>query len=315
MRGKERQTQRGGWKEDYIKAKQNTGETAVGLMEFMQGMAGDVKRNQLKTWLKYNQVMINGIVTRQFDAPVEPGQWVEINFTRPFVVFSHHRMSIVYEDDHIIVVNKGYGLLSMGTDSVRKDETAYTILKEYVKKKHPMNKIFIIHRLDRDTSGLMMFAKSMEAKEAMQHNWNNMVISRNYVAVVEGVVEQKSGVIRSWLNETSQYEVYSTQEEGNGQLAITRYNVLDAGHGYSLVEFSLDTGRKNQIRVHAAQELKHPIVGDRKYGAASSPIHRLALHARTLRFAHPITREDMNFELPIPSRFAGLVKYGTNKNK
>ena len=102
MRGKERQNQRGGWKEDYIKAKQNTGETSVGLMEFMQGMVGDVKRNQLKTWLKYNQVMINGIVTRQFDAPVEPGQWVEINFTRPFVVFSHHRMSIVYEDDHIL---------------------------------------------------------------------------------------------------------------------------------------------------------------------------------------------------------------------
>lgn len=315
MRGKRQQNQPQSWKEDYIKAFQNQTEETVGLMEFMQRMMPDAKRNQLKSWLKYNQVMINGVVTRQFDEPVNPGQWVEINLTRPFVVFSHPRMTMIYEDDHIIVVNKGYGLLSMGTDSAHKDETAYSILKDYVKQKHPMNKIFIVHRLDRDTSGLMMFAKSIEAKEAMQHNWNNMVLSRNYVAVVEGIVEEESGTIRSWLDETSQFEVYSTQQEGKGQLAITRYRLLDKGHGYSLLEFSLDTGRKNQIRVHAAKELKHPIVGDRKYGAQSSPINRLALHARSLRFAHPITKVDMNFELPVPSRFAGLVKYGKNKQK
>lgn len=315
MRGKRQQNQPQSWKEDYIKAFQNQTEEPVGLMEFMQRMMPDAKRNQLKSWLKYNQVMINGVVTRQFDEPVNPGQWVEINLTRPFVVFSHPRMTMIYEDDHIIVVNKGYGLLSMGTDSAHKDETAYSILKDYVKQKHPMNKIFIVHRLDRDTSGLMMFAKSIEAKEAMQHNWNNMVLSRNYVAVVEGIIEEESGTIRSWLDETSQFEVYSTQQEGKGQLAITRYRLLDKGHGYSLLEFSLDTGRKNQIRVHAAKELKHPIVGDRKYGAQSSPINRLALHARSLRFAHPITKVDMNFELPVPSRFAGLVKYGKNKQK
>ena len=315
MRGKRQQNQPQSWKEDYIKAFQNQTEEPVGLMEFMQRMMPDAKRNQLKSWLKYNQVMINGVVTRQFDEPVNPGQWVEINLTRPFVVFSHPRMTMIYEDDHIIVVNKGYGLLSMGTDSAHKDETAYSILKDYVKQKHPMNKIFIVHRLDRDTSGLMMFAKSIEAKEAMQHNWNNMVLSRNYVAVVEGIVEEESGTIRSWLDETSQFEVYSTQQEGKGQLAITRYRLLDKGHGYSLLEFSLDTGRKTQIRVHAAKELKHPIVGDRKYGAQSSPINRLALHARSLRFAHPITKVDMNFELPVPSRFAGLVKYGKNKQK
>lgn len=310
-----RRPRQGGWKEDYIKAAQNLEESPIGLLAFMQQMMPDAKRTQLKSWLKYNQVMINGMVTHQFDTPVEPGQWVEINLTRPFVVFSHPRMTMVYEDDHIIVVYKGYGLLSMGTDSARKDETAYSILKEYVKRKHPMNKIFIIHRLDRDTSGLMMFAKTEDAKMAMQHNWNNMVLSRNYVAVVEGIVEEDNGVIRSWLDETSQYEVYSTQEEGKGLLAVTRYKVLERGHGYTLMEFSLDTGRKNQIRVHAAKELNHPIVGDRKYGASSSPIHRLALHARTLRFAHPITRADMNFELPIPSRFAGLVKYGSSKSK
>lgn len=313
MRQTKNNPARGVWKEDQIRYKQNTSEETVKLMEFMSVVVPEAKRSQLKVWLKYNQVMINGVITHQFDAPVEPGQWVEINLSRPFVVFSHPRINMVYEDNDIIVINKGYGLLSMGTETAKKKEdTAYAALKKYVKEKHPMNKIFIVHRLDRDTSGLMMFAKTIEAKEAMQHNWNNMVISRKYIAVVEGVVQQDEGVIKSYLGETSQYEVYSTQNEKDGQLAITHFKVLNRGSGYSLVEFSLDTGRKNQIRVHAAKELGHPIVGDRKYGAKASPIHRLALHARTLRFAHPVTRRDMNFELPIPSRFAGLVKYSNN---
>ena len=139
-----------------------------------------------------------------------------------------------------------------------------------------------------------------------------MVLERKYVAVVEGVMEEDSGVVRSYLDETSQYEVYSTHEKGKGQLAVTRYKVLERGHGYTLVEFSLDTGRKNQIRVHA-HDLGHPIVGDRKYGAASSPIHRLALHARTLRFAHPVSRRDMRFELPVPARFTALLKGNIKK--
>lgn len=309
---KEMTQNKGGWKEDRIVARQNQSEAVIGLMDFIQQSLKDVKRTQIKNWLKHSQVMLNGVVTKQFDAEVNPHDWVEINMTRAFITFSHPRMSMVYEDDDIFVVNKGYGLLSMGTDSSQKDETAYSVLKDYSKRKHPGNKVFIVHRLDRDTSGLMMFARSIEAKESMQHNWNNMVIERNYVAVLEGLVEEDSGVIKSYLEENSRYEVYSTQEEGRGQLAVTRYKVLNRGHGYSLVEFSLDTGRKNQIRVHA-KDIGHPIVGDRKYGAKASPIHRLALHARTLQFAHPITHKHMRFELPVPTRFAGLVKYGLTK--
>ncbi|MDE6010854.1 MAG: RNA pseudouridine synthase, partial [Muribaculaceae bacterium] len=202
---------------------------------------------------------------------------------------------------------KGYGLLSVGTGSLKKEETAYNILKQYVKNVNPMNKIFVVHRLDRATSGLMMFAKHPEAQEAMQHNWNNMVIDRKYVAVVEGYVKEDEGVVRSYLGETSRYEVYSSPEPGEGlKLATTNYRVLARGNGYSLLEFSLDTGRKNQIRVHA-KEMGHPIVGDRKYGAKASPIGRLALHARTLRFAHPMTRRDMNFETPVPAKFLKMV--------
>lgn len=292
---------------DRILARQNTGESAVGLLEFVNNSFPEAPRKETKKWLKYGHLMINGVVTTQFDAPVEPGQWVEVNVTRPFVVFRHPRIQLVYEDDDIIVINKGYGLLSVGTGSQKKEATAYNILKDYVKEVDPRQKIFVVHRLDRATSGLMMFAKNPEAQESMQHNWNNMVLERKYVAVLEGNLRQDEGVVKSYLGETSRFEVYSSQEPGEGlKPATTRYKVLSRGNGHTLVEFSLDTGRKNQIRVHA-KELGHPIAGDRKYGAKSSPINRLALHARTLRFAHPITRRDMHFETPVPAKFLKMV--------
>lgn len=292
---------------DNIIRLQNDSQLTRLLLEFLVERMPHTPRTKLKSLLKYGHVRVVGSADEtKHDSPVLPDAVVEVNLGRPFIRFSSPRMKLVYEDDDILVVNKGYGLLSMGTPSGTRDTTAYNILKDYVKKVHPLNKVFIIHRLDRDTSGLMMFAKNMEAKDAMQHNWNNMVLERKYVAVVEGAMEEDSGVIRSYLGETSRFEVYSTHDAGKGRLAITRYKVLGRGAGYTLVEFSLDTGRKNQIRVHAS-DLGHPIVGDRKYGASASPIHRLALHARTLRFAHPVSRRDMLFELPVPTRFAALI--------
>ena len=292
------------WRPDSIFIWRNEEETT--LLQCLEQKLSDHKRSSLKAMMKYGQVAVNGVPTSQFDVTVQPGDEMSVNFTRPFVTFSHPRIRLVYEDDDIIVVHKGSGILSVGTDN-RSDGTAYSIVRNYLKNKDPHLKLFIIHRLDRDTSGLMMFAKNIEAKEAMQHNWNNMVLSRTYVAVVEGKVEEESGTVRSYLAETSQYEVYSTQNPEEGQLAITRYKRLDCRHGYSLMELSLDTGRKNQIRVHM-KDLGHPIVGDRKYGAKSSPLRRMALHARTLRFVHPVTRKDMLFETPIPSRFLSLLK-------
>ena len=292
------------WRPDSIFIWRNEEETT--LLQCLEQKLSDHKRSSLKAMMKYGQVAVNGVPTSQFDVTVQPGDEMSVNFTRPFVTFSHPRIRLVYEDDDIIVVHKGSGILSVGTDN-RSDGTAYSIVRNYLKNKDPHLKLFIIHRLDRDTSGLMMFAKNIEAKEAMQHNWNNMVLSRTYVAVVEGKVEEESGTVRSYLAETSQYEVYSTQNPEEGQLAITRYKRLDCRHGYSLIELSLDTGRKNQIRVHM-KDLGHPIVGDRKYGAKSSPLRRMALHARTLRFVHPVTRKDMLFETPIPSRFLSLLK-------
>ena len=276
------------------------------LLEYLLQVMPQRKRTNVKELLKHNQVAVNGMPVTQFDAPLAEGDEVKVNLTREFKVFYHRRLKIVYEDDDIIVVNKGYGLLSMGNDKV-KDGTAYSILRDYVKWGDPRNKIFLVHRLDRDTSGLMVFAKNEEAKEKLQHNWNNMVLERKYLAVVEGTPEPPQGTVKSYLTENSQFEVYSTNDPTQGKLAVTRYSTLKSRGKYALLEVELDTGRKNQIRVHM-KDLGHPIAGDRKYGADSSPIHRLALHARTLRFVHPISRKEMSFTTPIPASFASMVK-------
>lgn len=276
------------------------------ILEVAASILTDHTPTKLKSMLKHNQFAINNMPTSRYDAEVHVGDTFSVNFDQSFQVFKNPRVQLVYEDEHILVINKGYGVLSMGTDT-KKDGTAYSIMREYVKYHNPNAKVFIVHRLDRDTSGLMMLAKTMEAKDAMQHNWNNMVLNRKYVAVVEGKVAQKEGVIKSYLAENSQYEVYSTNDSTKGQFAVTRYKCLKSAKGYSLMEVELDTGRKNQIRVHM-KDLGHPIAGDRKYGASHSPINRLALHAQTLRFVHPITRREMNFTTPIPAGFRSIVK-------
>lgn len=280
--------------------------TPSALLPFLIEAMPDQKRTTVKELLAHDQIAVNGIPVRQFDTPIPEADEVKVNFTRPWHMFRHRRMQLVYEDDDIIVVNKGYGLLSMGTDKIH-EGTAYSILRDYVKWHDPRNKIFIVHRLDRDTSGLMVFAKNEKAKETLQHNWNNMVLRRTYVAVVEGCVEQTEGMVKSYLAENSQYEVYSTDNPQEGKLAVTRFQTLKSTPNFSLLEVELDTGRKNQIRVHM-KDLGHPISGDRKYGASASPIHRLALHARTLRFVHPVTRRQMDFTTPVPASFNKLVR-------
>lgn len=278
------------------------------ILEVATSILKDHSPTKIKSMLRHNQFAINNMPTSRYDTEVHAGDTFSVNFDQSFQVFKNPRVELVYEDEHILVINKGYGLLSMGTDT-KKDGTAYSIMREYVKYHDPRAKLFIVHRLDRDTSGLMMLAKTAEAKEAMQHNWNNMVLNRKYVCVVEGEVTQAEGVVKSYLAENSQFEVYSTDDPQKGQLAVTRYKCLKASKTYSLMEVELDTGRKNQIRVHM-KDLGHPIAGDRKYGAGHSPINRLALHAQTLRFVHPITRREMNFSTSIPMRFRSLVKIG-----
>ena len=297
------------YREDRIVSWVNEGEETRPLLEFVTEKAMSSSRTDAKSWLKHGQIMLKGEVTTAFDAPVNPGDEVKVNLSRQFVRLRHPRLKLIYEDDDVIVVDKGYGLLSVGipNPSKKKIESAYDILRDYLKRKDPRNKLFVVHRLDRDTTGVMMFAKTEEAQETLRHNWNNFVLERRYVALLEGFVKEDEGVIKSRLTENSQYKVYSTDREDLGKLAVTRFKVRDRGHGLSLVEFTLDTGRKNQIRVHAS-EIGHPICGDRKYGGKQNRLGRLCLHANTLRFAHPITRKDMFFESPVPAGFYRSIR-------
>ncbi|MDE6534837.1 MAG: RluA family pseudouridine synthase [Muribaculaceae bacterium] len=273
---------------------------SVDLLPFLGEILPHYKRTTLKQMLAHKQVRVNGAVTSRATQPLDPGAKVEVNLTREFREFTHRRLRIVYEDDQIIVINKGYGLLSIGDDTGRNRETAYSILRDYLKWAHKDNKLFIVHRLDRDTTGLMVFAKTIEAKEALQHNWNNMVLERKYVCLVEGTPEPAEGTVRTRLAENSRHEVYALPADSQeGQLAITRYRTLGSLRGLTLVECELDTGRKNQIRVHM-KHLGTPISGDHRYGGHPSPLHRMCLHALSLRFVHPITRRDMRFTTPLP---------------
>lgn len=295
------------YKEDRILSLRNPEAEPIGLMELLMRSLTDVKRNDVKKWLKYGHLKVNGKVIKAFDAPISADDEVLLNLTRPWTVFNHKLIDIVYEDEDVIVIEKGYGLLSVATHSKKREDNAYDILRNYVKSVNPSNKLWVVHRLDRHTTGLMMFAKSEKAHDVLRHNWNNLILERLYYALVEGDFNPPQGFIKSYLAEDSRHNVFSTDIPGEGRLAVTNYETESRGKGLSLVRFSLDTGRKNQIRVHAS-EAGHPIAGDTKYGAQTDPLKRLALHAATLRFAHPITKRDMNFRSPVPATFYKALK-------
>lgn len=276
------------------------------LLKFLFSKLSNLSKTTVKSYLSHRQVLINGSATSQFNAPLKEGDSVTIIFGKQPEQFKHPMLKIVFEDDHLLVIDKKNGLLSMATDSERQ-KTAYYILSEYLKNKERAQRIFIVHRLDRETSGVMLFAKSKEIQHQLQQNWNEIVLERKYVAVVEGEPEQRSGVYSSYLAENSVFMVYSTKDKEEGELAVTHYEVLKRGAGNSLVELELETGKKNQIRVHMS-DMGCPIIGDRKYGGMSSPIGRIALHAKKIRFIHPVTNKEMTFDTNIPFSFLSLLK-------
>lgn len=271
------------------------------LLKYLMKNSGGRSRTTIKSFLSNRQISINGIPQSQFDFMLRKGDKVVINLGMAGNEFRHPMLRIIYEDDHLLVIDKKYGLLSMATDTERV-RTAYFILSDYLKKQDSSNRIFIVHRLDRETSGLMLFAKSMEVQHLFQQNWNESVLERKYVAVVEGAPAQDEGIIRSYLAENKAFNVYVTKNPEEGELAITAFKVLRKGRDNSLVELELETGKKNQIRVHM-QQIGCSIIGDRKYGGHQSPIGRLALHALSIKFIHPITGEEMFFTTGIPPMF------------
>lgn len=271
------------------------------LLSFLIAKLDGKSRNSIKSLLSHRQISVNYKIVTQFNHPLEAGQDVLVNFTPVQEDNRFFGLKIVFEDPYLVVIEKKSGLLSIGTDKER-EKTAYTILSDQVKKENPRNKIFVIHRLDRETSGLMMFAKSMEIQEKVQKTWEETILDRIYVALVEGSVEKEEGTITSWLKESVALKMHSAPYDNGGQKAITHYKVLEKNKYFSLLEAKLETGRKNQIRVHM-QDIGHPVVGDKKYGSKQNPIGRVGLHARVLAFVHPITGKIVRFETNVPRKF------------
>ncbi len=276
------------------------------LMKFLIEKFPEKSRTTIKSLLAHKQVTVDEMVTTKFDHPLSRGQVVYINRKKSEEKPRFRGMRIVYEDASLIVIDKASGLLSMASET-EKSKTAYSMLSDYVKKFDPKNLIFIVHRLDRDTSGLMMFAKSKKVQEILQKDWNESIIDRSYICLVEGEMEKKEGSVTSWLKENKAMVMFSSQTPDDGMKATTNYKVMRTGKQFSLLEAKLETGRKNQIRVHM-KDLGHPVTGDKKYGAKLNPIGQMGLHARVLSFKHPVTGKVMRFDTPIPGKFLKALK-------
>ena len=276
------------------------------LMEFLATQMPQASRTKLKSLLSKRIVFVDNVITTQYNFPLKPGMKVQISRSRNNHEFHNKLLNIVYEDAYLIVVEKKPGLLSVSTER-QKERTACTILNEYLKRSAGrQSRVYVVHRLDRDTSGLMMFAKDEKTQHTLRDNWHKIVFDRRYVAVVAGEMEKDLGIVRSWLTDRTLY-VYSSPTDDGGKESVTHYRTIKRANGYSLVELHLETGRKNQIRVHM-QDLGHPVVGDGRYGFEDiNPIGRLALHAFKLCFYHPVTGEKLQFETPYPADFKKLL--------
>ena len=218
------------------------------------------------------------------------------------------KLDIIFEDKNIVVVNKPAHLLTVSTEKEH-EKTLFHKVSDYEKTKHKSNKVFIVHRLDKDTSGVVVFAKNLKVKSLLQNNWDNLVKSREYIAIVEGKMDKNKGTIKSWLKENKNYVTYSSMHPGDGKLAITKYQLIAVNNKYSLLKINIDTGRKNQIRVHM-KYINHPVTGDEKYGrkCAMMDTQGQCLHAYQLTLVHPSTHQKMTFTAPLPDYFETLLE-------
>lgn len=276
------------------------------LLPFLLASVKGKSRNNIKSLLSRKLVTVDGKPESRFDTPLVPGQTVGI-LSVPAPKSSVLPFPVLYEDEHLIVVNKPAKLLSVATDQ-EKTRTAYHMVTDYVKGQHIDNRIFVLHRLDRDTSGVLMFARDPETKELFQSRWNEIITRRGYQALVEGAPPRDRDSVRSYLVETKTHLVFSGSPGPGAKEAITNYEVVRTGGGYSLLDISIDTGRKNQIRAQM-KELGCPVAGDKQYGARTNPIGRLCLHANELSFVHPVTGQPTTFIAKTPRDFRRVVPF------
>ena len=311
-----------------MKRKNNTtlrATAATTLLELMQAKLGGMSVTSIKQLLRARRVQVNGAITPRGDQALNAGDEVTILSQAGTTTLHHPKLSLVYEDDYLLVVNKKQGLLTVPTNPDSAETTALSILKAYVRRQHPRNNVYVVHRLDRETSGLLVFAKTPQMQEYMRTYWRQLVTKRTYIALAEGIFAEPKGTITTWLTEDKRNAmVYSSPVDDGGQKAVTHYEVLgtrtiepakgsanipaaamvDGKICLSLVALNLETGRTNQIRVHLAS-IGHPVVSDRKYGHGNTfaPVDRLCLHARILEFIHPATEQVVHFETPVPKEF------------
>lgn len=286
-------------------------------MEFLISKMGGMTKSSVKQLLGQRRVKVGNAVQTRHDFALKAGDVVTVSSGRGNSQLTHPKLKIVYEDDDLIVVNKQPGLLTVAATPGSKETTVMSILRAYVKKQNARAGIYVVHRLDRETSGLLVFARSEELQHYMRQYWRELVTERTYIALAEGILEPREGKITTWLTEDKRNAVvYSSPVDDGGDIAITNYKVLRTAKGdgleakgYSLVELHLETGRTNQIRVHLASK-GCPVVGDRKYGHGneSSPIDRLCLHAKVLEFIHPVTEKKVRFESPVPKEFNRVLQ-------
>lgn len=262
-------------------------------------------RNNAKALLAHHLISVDGAPISQFDFMLVKGDTLIIS-KRPIRKKSRKDLPIIYEDSEIIVINKPHGLLSIASDK-EKSRTAYRMVMDYLQAKDKKARVFVVHRLDKETSGILLFAKSEALKLELQEKWNEIVEKRGYYAVCEGVFEKKSDRVENYLKMNKENLMYVTNIRRGSFKAITEYKVIKENDKYSLLEVLLFTGRKNQIRVTLG-DLGHYVLGDDKYGEPSNPLSRLCLHAYELKFTNPLTNKKYVFKCDMPEDFKKIVK-------
>jgi len=274
----------------------------LNLLDAIYEFKKDLSKKSIKNYIKNKMVKVNDKIITNSSYMLNINDIVEICYEKRII--PKYDIDILYEDEYLIAINKPCGLLSISNDK-EKDITAYRMISDYVKENNRKNYIFVVHRLDQETSGVLIFCKNEKIRDKMQENWNNIVKKRGYIAIVDGKMNG-SGTIHTFLTEDKRQFVYSSKN-GMGKEAITHYSVIKNNNNYSMLQVFIDTGRRNQIRVHLS-ERGYPIVGDKKYRCKSNPIKRLCLHANMLEFIHPVSKKVLSIKCDVPLEFNKLIK-------